>query len=552
MASKCEELNFMLNKTNFEKGHTICFTLSGFIQISGNNTIVQKKGDKEEGIFVNKTNIFSIQKDDNALTNITCVDDANCSLIVYPIQLFTNGIRPPATKEVIEDEVGIYSEKSYLSLSPVDAYVEKKSSILDDKPYAEMHSITYILPEEEEYDEIKPQTPCTTITTKHDKGKLIKFSFYYNAGYKRIFKKIEFKNKGKGKIREVPTTPGLHEFENMKEYVEDKSLYSEPYKCEAYTEYGYPKNGFPKFFDECNVLIYGEGETMGQIYLRTLKAKTGDSFCIAEDFMVYSEQQYYVELKNATERYQVLEASNSTQTLDNPFIVAPKQFSVKRLVCNDTKNCTFQFSFIENSYITKLGGGINSKYVALNKNLEINGILKYDGTNKRYLEKVDTVSVTYLTNKQFNIEIKAISGRIGYILNSNQILKDLNESNSFEFKGSLGTIVLVPNYKGSEIKQSKYSISLKLDENVKTSEEEPFRGGSFNGEINTQDPVKKGDIFQNEGTPDDKLNGGQIAGIVIGVLIVIAIICVLVWFFVFRTKSDSKGEEPESGSGQNV
>lgn len=69
------------------KDESVCFNVSAFIQINGNNTIVQKKGEATERTFINKTNIFSIQLDGSLSTTITCTDSSGkCSYRAFIIK----------------------------------------------------------------------------------------------------------------------------------------------------------------------------------------------------------------------------------------------------------------------------------------------------------------------------------------------------------------------------------------------------------------------------------------------------------------------------------
>lgn len=304
-------------------------------------------------------------------------------------------------------------------------------------------------------------------------------------------------------------------------------------------------------FGECTEVINDHDN----LNLTILTAKPGKSFCIYnEDFVVKSEQKFSVDIRKVTDG----KVSTEKNTVMNPFIVNPNGISHKNIKCEDSVECKIQFAFIVGKSF--FPNAVSSTFVTINSDFEYSGTVNQEISEEEAKEADkegtfghhDSYIFNYISNQGYDIELKKESGDLFVYftdMNGDTDARNFAKNDTYKWQFTHGFFVIsCQPYNQAGKRSAKFSISFKLNASETKSDDKPFGGLEVKGKV-TKEVSSPEDVRQTETTPtkspdSSKLSPGAIVGIVIAALVVVAIICVLIWFFVFHKKPADDGSGP--------
>ncbi|EAY19631.1 hypothetical protein TVAG_228940 [Trichomonas vaginalis G3] len=259
----------------------------------------------------------------------------------------------------------------------------------------------------------------------------------------------------------------------------------------------------------------------------------GKSVCTQGSFVYASKDKFKATVHNLSN------PQEKPVEVENPFSVAGNYLSV--INCSDsTKECKVHVISINQPQSTN-EGTLSSVFTTKNS---------LNMKEKLQFTKQSSKSLILQSHSTQNKEIEVTTDHekvIGVLRNS------AGESGEKKLKGKTIWATLNPDMEG-EPGEVNVEINInKVKESTEEAEESLFPDDIlFDIPIGVKTEEELKENTRNSSLKSVANNGGlgtgAIVGIVIGVIAFIAIICILVWFFVFRKKSKNN----ESGSGEKV
>ncbi|EAY08940.1 hypothetical protein TVAG_485870 [Trichomonas vaginalis G3] len=311
--------------------------------------------------------------------------------------------------------------------------------------------------------------------------------------------------------------------EEVSKFTEDnKNIFTE----EINEKYAYP--------DECKEAL----SIYDYPYHQQLYIPEGEAICADGSFVFASTSKYKVTVYDRSNK------NDKGKTYENLFSVGGSQY-LSVIKCSDsTVKCIIQLATITEPIHTD--SVTNYSFFTTKNEFEFDQKVLYTK------DKMVTFGLTAYTPESKKIEGTGSNNFDLFLMNNSEESKKGNISGH--------TIMAFPDLqKGKYVDESKIHITIKPEKTANAKNPSYFASNiiyEIPPGVKTEEEVKAhsadSDVTfvkesnEDEETKSNGLGGGAIAGIVIGVIAFIVIICVLVWFFVFRKKSS------ESGSGEKV
>ncbi|EAY08938.1 hypothetical protein TVAG_485850 [Trichomonas vaginalis G3] len=266
-------------------------------------------------------------------------------------------------------------------------------------------------------------------------------------------------------------------------------------------------------------------------YYNIANLKSGESICTEGSFVFASRGKFKATVYDRTNK------NDKGKTYENPFSVGGSQY-LSVIKCDDSvKECRVQCVTITEPIHTD--SVTNYSFFTTKNEFEFDQKVLYTK------DKMVTFGLTAYTPESKKIEGTG-SNNLGLSqykdVYGDEVLMATPKMEKGKYVDESKFHITIARGKSSSEYQPSYfesNLIYEIPPGVKTEEE--VKAHSADSDVTF---VKESN--EDEETKSNGLGGGAIAGIVIGVIAFIVIICVLVWFFVFRKKSS------ESGSGEKV